>query len=71
MKRPPQCLLHNDNFVPAEDNVIFANTLSGILAMIMKIELLAFVSKVHPDLLFYTAPTPKFKYYEKEEHIST
>ena len=22
MKRPPQCILHNNNFVPAEDNVI-------------------------------------------------
>ena len=30
MKRPPQCLLHNNNFVPAEDNVTLADTLSGI-----------------------------------------
>ena len=30
MKRTPQCLLHNDTFVSAEDNVTLADTLPGI-----------------------------------------
>ena len=30
MKRPPQCLLHNDTLVHAEPNATLADTLSGI-----------------------------------------